>query len=69
MTWHFIFLYMDMEDFAEMRGADYGKLNKGLGLAAMATQTYTKTIAQTIEEMVSTHISVPALEETNCNLH
>ena len=29
---HFPRLYMDMRDFAEMRGADYGKLNKGLGL-------------------------------------
>ena len=36
MALHFPRLYMDMEDFAEMRGADYGKLNKGLGLAAMA---------------------------------
>ena len=33
---HFPRLYMDMRDFAEMRGADYGKLNKGLGLSAMA---------------------------------
>ena len=33
---HFPRLYMDMRDFAEMRGADYGKLNKGLGLEAMA---------------------------------
>ena len=33
---HFPRLYMDMRDFAEMRGADYGKLNKGLGLKAMA---------------------------------
>ncbi|MCP2507573.1 MAG: hypothetical protein NLN64_04685 [Candidatus Thalassarchaeaceae archaeon] len=29
-------LYFDMKDFAEFRGADFGKLNKGLGLAAMA---------------------------------
>ena len=36
MALHFPRLYMDMEDFAEMRGADFGKLNKGLGLAAMA---------------------------------
>ena len=28
--------YFDMKDFAEFRGADFGKLNKGLGLAAMA---------------------------------
>ena len=33
---HFPRLFMDMRDFAEMRGADYGKLNKGLGLEAMA---------------------------------
>ena len=33
---HFPKLYLDMKDFAEMRDADYGKLNKGLGLAAMA---------------------------------
>ena len=33
---HFPRLYMDMRDFAEMRGADFGKLNKGLGLEAMA---------------------------------
>ena len=33
---HFPRLYMDMRDFAELRGADYGKLNKGLGLEAMA---------------------------------
>ena len=36
MAIHFPRLYMDMEDFAAMRGADYSKLNKGLGLAAMA---------------------------------
>ena len=29
-------LYFDMKDFAEFRGADFGKLNKGLGLTAMA---------------------------------
>ena len=33
---HFPRLYMDMKDFADLRGADYGKLNKGLGLEAMA---------------------------------
>ncbi len=33
---HFPRLYFDMKDFAEMRGADYGKLHKGLGLTAMA---------------------------------
>ena len=33
---HFPKLYLDMKDFAEMRDADYGKLNKGLGLSAMA---------------------------------
>lgn len=33
---HFPKIYFDMKDFAEMRGADYGKLNKGLGLAGMA---------------------------------
>ena len=33
---HFPRLYFDMKDFAEFRGADYGKLNKGLGLTAMA---------------------------------
>jgi hydroxymethylglutaryl-CoA synthase len=33
---HFPRLYFDMKDFAEYRGADFGKLNKGLGLAAMA---------------------------------
>jgi len=33
---HFPRLYMDMKDFAELRGADFGKLNKGLGLEAMA---------------------------------
>ena len=33
---HFPRLYMDMKDFATLRGADYGKLNKGLGLEAMA---------------------------------
>ena len=36
MALHFPRLYMDMQEFAEMRGADYSKLNKGLGLAAMA---------------------------------
>ena len=36
MALHFPRLYMDMQEFAAMRGADYGKLNKGLGLAAMA---------------------------------
>ena len=29
-------LYFDIKDFAEYRGADYGKLNRGLGLSAMA---------------------------------
>jgi len=29
-------LYFDMKDFAEFRGANFDKLNKGLGLAAMA---------------------------------
>lgn len=29
-------LYFDMKDFAAFRGADYGKLNRGLGLAAMS---------------------------------
>ena len=33
---HFPRLYFAMQDFAEFRGADYGKLNKGLGLEAMA---------------------------------
>ena len=33
---HFPRLYMDMRDFADLRGSDYGKLNKGLGLKAMA---------------------------------
>ena len=33
---HFPKLYLDMKDFAVMRDADYGKLNKGLGLSAMA---------------------------------
>ncbi len=28
---HFPRLYMDMKDFADLRGQDYGKLNKGLG--------------------------------------
>ena len=33
---HFPRLFMDMRDFAEMRGADFAKLNKGLGLTAMS---------------------------------
>lgn len=33
---HFPRLYFDMKDFAEFRGADFSKLNKGLGLSAMA---------------------------------
>ncbi|MBJ29009.1 MAG: hypothetical protein CMB61_02990 [Euryarchaeota archaeon] len=33
---HFPRLYFAMEEFAEFRGADFGKLNKGLGLEAMA---------------------------------
>ena len=33
---HFPRLYFAMQDFAEFRGADYGKLSKGLGLEAMA---------------------------------
>ena len=33
---HFPRLYMDMKDFADLRGEDYGKLNKGLGLKAMS---------------------------------
>ena len=37
---HFPHLYLDMKDFAEMRGADYGKLNKGLGLSAMSVPDF-----------------------------
>ncbi len=33
---HFPRLYFAMQDFADFRGADYGKLSKGLGLEAMA---------------------------------
>ncbi len=33
---HFPRLYFGMEDFAKFRGADFGKLNRGLGLSAMA---------------------------------
>ncbi|MEJ6653510.1 MAG: hypothetical protein QNL55_04000, partial [Euryarchaeota archaeon] len=33
---HFPRLFMDMRVFAEMRGADFSKLNKGLGLTAMS---------------------------------
>ena len=33
---HFPRLFFAMQDFAEFRGADYGNLNKGLGLEAMA---------------------------------
>ena len=33
---HFPRLFMDMRDFAEMRGANFAKLNKGLGLTAMS---------------------------------
>ena len=33
---HFPRLHMDMKDFADLRGEDYGKLNKGLGLKAMS---------------------------------
>lgn len=33
---HFPRLYFDMEDFAKFRGADFGKLNRGLGLSAMS---------------------------------
>ena len=33
---HFPRLYFDMKDFAKFRGADFEKLNKGLGLNAMA---------------------------------
>ena len=33
---HFPKLYFAMEDFAEFRGADFGKLNRELGLKAMA---------------------------------
>ena len=29
-------LYLDMKSFAELRGLDYQKLNRGLGLNAMA---------------------------------
>lgn len=36
MAIHFPRLYMDMREFADLRGADFGKLNKGLGLSAMA---------------------------------
>ena len=35
-------LYFDMKDFAEFRGADFGKLNKGLGLLLWLFQTLTK---------------------------
>ena len=33
---HFPRLYFAMQDFAKFRGADYGKLSKGLGLEAMS---------------------------------
>ena len=33
---HFPRLYFDMQDFAKFRGADFAKLNRGLGLSAMA---------------------------------
>ena len=36
MAIHVPRLYMDMREFADLRGADFGKLNKGLGLSAMA---------------------------------
>ena len=49
MALHFPKLYMDMEDFAEMRGADYGKLNQGLGLAVWQSQTFTKILLQWVQ--------------------
>ncbi|HIF49421.1 MAG TPA: hydroxymethylglutaryl-CoA synthase family protein [Cytophagales bacterium] len=33
---HFPRLYFDMKDFAKLRGTDFGKLNRGLGLSAMS---------------------------------
>ena len=48
---HFPRLYFAMQDFAEFRGADYGKLSKGLGLEAMA-----------IPDAVSyTHLTLPTI--------
>ena len=46
---HFPRLYFAMQDFAEFRGADYGKLSKGLGLEAMAYQMCTKTLRQWVQ--------------------
>ena len=50
---HFPRLYFDMKDFADFRGADFSKLNKGLGLSAMA-----------IPDAVSyTHLTLPTMFE------
>ena len=45
-------LYFDIKDFAEFRGADYGKLNRGLGLSAMAIPCllYTSPSPRDVEE-------------------
>jgi len=40
---HFPRFYMDMKDFADLRGADYGKLSKGLGLKPWPFRTFMKT--------------------------
>ena len=43
---HFPRLYMDMKDFADLRGEDYGKLNKGLGLKAMSIPKKTPVVTR-----------------------
>ena len=39
---HFPKLYLDMKDFAEMRDADYGKLNKDLLRIIHTMKKFTK---------------------------
>ena len=51
-------LYFDMKDFAEFRGADFGKLNKGLGLTAMAIPDAHEDTATTVSY---THLTLPTI--------
>ena len=54
---HFPRLYFAMQDFAEFRGADYGKLSKGLGLEAMAIpDVHEDTATRTLERRSHKHI-------------
>ena len=62
---HFPRLFFAMQDFAEFRGADYGKLNKGLGLEAMAIPDVHEDTATMGANAVSRLIDRTSLEPSS----